>query len=108
MTTDKTEDALAAVAAFRKAGGPDIFEKAIGGRLLNNRGTIEVATDFGRSVIERITNAIDALLELEHLKHNGKPACRSPRDAAEAWLGIDRQGLGTQANARDKTLLVAP
>jgi hypothetical protein len=94
VEAEKTADALSAFAEFTKAVGPDIFEKAVGGRP-NNQGTIEVATDAGRSAIERITNAIDALLELEHSTHNGKPTCHSPREAAEAWLGIDRRGLGS-------------
>jgi hypothetical protein len=63
----------------------------------NNRGTIEVATDPARSIVERITNAIDALLELEHDTHNGRPLCRSPRQAAQAWFGINENGLGSTA-----------
>src|SRR5262249_41571546 len=54
----------------------------------NNRGAIEVATDAARAAIERVTNAFDAVLELEHAKHKGNPDCRSPRDAAAAWLGV--------------------
>lgn len=64
------------------------------GRRPNNRGSIEVASDPGRSAIERITNAHDALLELEHRLHSGKPDCRSPREAAAAWLQVpEREGL---------------
>lgn len=54
----------------------------------NNRGAIDVASDPVRAFIERITNAHDAILELEHQAHNGNPMCRSPREAAEAWLGV--------------------
>ncbi len=35
----------------------------VGGKS-NNRGQIEIATDPGRSLIERVTNAHDAVLEL--------------------------------------------
>jgi hypothetical protein len=69
------------------------------GRRPNNRGAIEVATDGGRSIIERVTNAHDALLELEHLLHAGKPVCKSPREAASAWLGVpEKEGLAGLSN----------
>jgi hypothetical protein len=58
------------------------------GARANNRGAIEVAADPARSLIERVTNGHDALLELEHDRHNGVPECRTPREAAEAWLGV--------------------
>jgi hypothetical protein len=63
----------------------------------NNRGTIEVATDPARSLIERITNAIDSLLELEHDTHNGKPKCGTPREASQAWFGLNANGLASTA-----------
>lgn len=88
VKSTKTADAFAALSKFRAMAGSSIEEIPVGFRA-NNRGTIEVATDPGRSIIERITNSIDALLELEHRAHNGKPNCRSPREAAQAWFGID-------------------
>ena len=64
------------------------------GRKINNRGTIEVASDAARSMIERVTNMLDALLELEHKKREGTPVCRSPREAARAWLNVpEKNGL---------------
>lgn len=86
-------DAADALTEFQSANRAAIEEIPLGYRP-NNRGTIEVATDPGRSIIERVTNAIDALLELEHSSHNGKPICSNPRDAAQAWLGLDHSGLG--------------
>lgn len=59
----------------------------------NNSGIINVASDPGRSLVERLTNSVDAVLELEHDIHNGKPDCRTPREAASAWLGIPQDGL---------------
>src|SRR5882724_10126829 len=59
----------------------------------NNSGIINVATDPGRSIVERITNAVDGVLEREHETHSGKPDCRSPREAANAWLGVPLDGL---------------
>jgi hypothetical protein len=59
----------------------------------NNRGPIEVSADPGRSLVERLTNGIDAVLEAEYERHHGTPDCRSPRQAARAWLGIPDHGL---------------
>lgn len=59
----------------------------------NNRGTIEASSDPGRSLIERLTNGIDAVLESEHERHKGIPECSSPREAAHAWLGVPIEGL---------------
>lgn len=47
-----------------------------------------MAADPARSLIERVTNGHDALLELEHDRHKGVPECRTPREAADAWLGV--------------------
>jgi hypothetical protein len=63
------------------------------GKRENNSGTIELGTDPGKAIVERLTNAIDAVLELEHSKHKGSPACVSPKAAAEAWLGVPGKGL---------------
>src|SRR5436305_470045 len=92
---------------------PRALDRSVGLRP-SNRGAIDVGTDPGRSVIERVTNAIDALLGLEHTVHKGKPECKSPRDAAEAWLGLDRRGLGSttprarQALARRTVVQLEP
>lgn len=59
----------------------------------NNRGTIEASADSGRSIVERLTNGIDAVLEDEHTRHNGIPNCQSPKEAATAWLGVPQGGL---------------
>jgi len=59
----------------------------------NNVGTIEGSADPGRSIVERITNGIDAILEKEHEKHNGIPDCRTPREAAFSWMEVPLQGL---------------
>jgi hypothetical protein len=75
------------------------------GRRPNNRGAIEVATDPGRSLIERVTNAHDAILELEHTQHGGNPVCRSPREAASAWLGVpQKDGLSALTNKERQDL----
>lgn len=91
VTASKLEDVRDALAAFRPS--PGVSERPFGGRA-NNRGAIEVASDPARSAIERVTNEHDALLELEHIRHGGKPECRSPREAADAWFGVpSKDGL---------------
>ena len=76
----------------------------VGGRP-NNRGAIEVASDAGRSIIERVTNMLDAVLELEQEKHGGTPDCRTPREASSAWLGVpEREGLAALSNRQRQSL----
>jgi hypothetical protein len=92
MTASDVGQIASAIEDFKRSND-GVTELPIAGRS-NNRGTIEVASDAGRSAIERVTNAQDALLELEHLQRGGKPDCRSPREAASAWLGVPmREGL---------------
>lgn len=50
-----------------------------------NIGTIGVASKSGRSLTERITNAIDAILEERFLTSNSNPT--SPQRAASDWFG---------------------
>lgn len=59
----------------------------------NNRGVIEITGDSGRALVERVTNGIDAVLEAEFEAHHGNPDCRSPKEAARAWLGVPDGGL---------------
>jgi hypothetical protein len=70
----------------------------------SNRGTIEAAADPGRSLVERLTNGIDAVLEYEHAAHTGVPECRSPKEAAAAWLGIPDGGLSELSQAERQRL----
>ena len=76
-------DAIAAIEGFEAAHGEDIEWVPVGGA-----GTTEVRSkcqvDPGRTLIERVTNGVDAVLEKEHDRRNGKPACRTPREAATA------------------------
>jgi hypothetical protein len=59
-------------------------------------------------LIERVTNAHDAILELEFERHSGKPECRSPREAAAAWLGVPEQdGLAGLTNKQRQDLAAA-
>lgn len=70
----------------------------------NNRGTIEVSSDPARSAVERLTNGMDGILELEYQRHSGLPECRSPREAAVAWLGVPETGLSAMTPAERRAL----
>lgn len=70
----------------------------------NNRGTIEASADPGRSLVERLTNGIDAILENEHAKHNGIPDCRTPKEAAAAWLNVPEAGLSEMTSAQRRAI----
>ena len=55
----------------------------------NNAGTIDLASDAKRALVERITNAIDAVLErcaAEDKRDLPEPG--SPRRAVERWRGV--------------------
>jgi len=52
----------------------------------SNISTINIATQPERSLIERITNAIDAVIEGEYHKRGGK-APQSPMEAVSLWFG---------------------
>ncbi len=52
----------------------------------SNISTINIATQPERSLIERITNAIDAVIEGEFHKRGGKPP-QSPMEAVSLWFG---------------------
>ena len=57
-----------------------------------NYGLINIGSDPGHGLIERVTNAIDSVIEAEALRRANKkgrdklPA--SPREAVEMWFGI--------------------
>ena len=88
--TSLTKNVAAALDEFEGAH-PEVKWLPVGRE--NNKGTIEASSDPGRSLIERLTNGIDAVLEDEFVRHKGKPECRSPREAAQAWLGVPKGGL---------------
>jgi hypothetical protein len=67
--------------------------KPVGG-ISNNSGAIEISSDPAETLNERITNAIDAVLEREWQEnHLSDPQPGSPREAAEWWFKIPRGKL---------------
>ena len=72
--------------------------KPLGGRVANATN-VHVLTEPGPGLVERITNGIDAMLELGHLEAGSPdPGPSSPREASEQWFGIKG---GTINRAKD-------
>lgn len=99
LAASGTDDVVAAIEAFEIAQGDRSGWAPIGGKE-NNRGPIEVSADPGRSLVERLTNGVDAILEAEYERHHGVPDCRSPRQAATAWVGVSERGLSEMTPAQ--------
>ena len=57
-----------------------------------NAATVQIASNPASALIERITNGIDGMLELEAERRSGSLPS-SPRQAARDWFGIPRGGL---------------
>lgn len=113
LSATTVEDVERCISAFESANPTTFGWTAFGGRL-NNRGTIEAASDAGRSLIERLTNGVDALLEREHAKHASQRPCNSPKEAAQAWFGVPIDGLQAldstkrRAISQDITITLLP
>jgi hypothetical protein len=103
LAASTSEEVAAAVEAFEAAHAGRTRWAPIGGKE-NNRGPIEVSADPGRSLVERLTNGIDAILEAEYERHRGVPDCRSPRQAATAWIGISERGLSEMTPAQRQAI----
>jgi len=101
-TSDSLDEARHAVERFTELNGAAKWFP-LGGRE-NNRGTVEVATNTGRALVERITNGVDAVLEYECDAHHWMPSCRSPREAAAAWLNVPMDGLSSLSTAQRRQL----
>lgn len=71
-------------------GDTGLFWHPVGGDA-SNLSAINLATKPGRSLAERVTNAIDALLELRARKLRSDLP-RNPRQAAEKWFGRPQTG----------------
>jgi hypothetical protein len=85
------------------------IDKAVGGLrwrplggIDNNVHAVEVASDPAAAIVERVTNSIDALLDLHSILRD--ETAPSPRAAAEAWLGVPEAGL-SELNPVDRQSL---
>jgi hypothetical protein len=75
--------------------------RPVGGRP-NNIGTVRVASDPGQASVERITNGMDAILEL--MARLTPQSAATPRDGARAWLGVDPAGLVAMTDTQRRAL----
>ncbi len=88
---------------IQKIGTSKIRWEDVGNRR-NNLATINIGTDPAAGVTERITNAIDAILEKEWKLRDKPEGFRSPRRASEAWYNIEDGKLSKIKSARDKRI----
>lgn len=70
----------------------------------DNIATINIGTDPAAGLAERITNAIDAVIELEWHKQEKPTEINSPRTAAENWFNFKEGKLRSVDNASDKKI----
>lgn len=68
----------------------------------NNVHSVEVASDPAGALVERVTNAIDAVLDLEASKRNEMPG--SPHLAAQDFFGVPAGGISAM-DIRDRQRL---
>lgn len=74
------------------------------GGFKDNVATINMGTDPAAGLAERITNAIDAVLELEWHKNGCPIGLENPRVASQKWLDLPEGRLRTIDNASDKKI----
>lgn len=103
LDTDKAAEVAVLIDDFCDAQGDLIRWRPVGDRP-NNTGPIGAAGDPARALLERVTNAIDAVIEKAHQEHDGKPSCESPREAVQSWFGVPTQGLHKLADAATRKL----
>jgi hypothetical protein len=70
----------------------------------DNIATINIGTDPAAGLTERMTNAIDAVMELEWHKQGKPDNFNSPRKAAENWFDLKEGKLRNIDNASDKKI----
>ncbi len=86
-----------------EVGTSKISWEPVGGRR-NNLATINIGTDPAAGVTERITNAIDAVLEKQWKIENEPNDIKSPRRATETWFDIKDGKIASFKDPRDKTI----
>lgn len=71
----------------------------------NNLATINLGSDPAAGVIERVTNAIDAILEREWNQQGQPTNVTSPRQAVSQWFGIEGGHLSNVEDLRASTIV---
>lgn len=69
----------------------------------NNAGTVQISSSAALAVVERVTNAIDGMLEMK-AEELGGPIPDSPRAAAQEWFGVPADGLGAMDDRARRAL----
>lgn len=87
----------------------DVCEKRYGATPIaigreNNSGTIDLGSDPGLALIERLTNGIDALIELAVHRNPHKSTPDSPEAAAQTLFGVPTDGLGVMLETERREL----
>ncbi len=72
------------------------------GGIENNVHTVEVASDPALALVERPTNSIDALLDLQARLH--AETARTPHEAARKWWGVPSGGISEMAEDKRREL----
>jgi hypothetical protein len=67
----------------------------------NNLATINLGSDPAAGLVERLTNAFDAVLDFEWLKRGQPTSVMSPRAATEQWFSIPSGRLSNLSDLRD-------
>ncbi|MDC9721354.1 MAG: hypothetical protein PSN34_01100 [Urechidicola sp.] len=86
-----------------KIGKSKMRWDAVGNRK-NNLATINIGTDPASGVTERITNAIDAVLEKEWKIKDEPTDIKTPRKASEIWYGIPDGRISKIEDALDNRI----
>ena len=81
----------------------DIKWIPVGGRG-NNQSTINMGTDPAAGLVERITNSIDAVLDLEWHQQGCPTDIESPRIAVQKWFSIPEGKLRNIKDASAKNI----
>jgi hypothetical protein len=69
----------------------------------NNIGTIRFGSDPALGLVERVTNAMDAMLDLGRLRNPGEVPS-TPRDAARKWYGLRSAGLAEMTDSERRAI----
>lgn len=99
-TARNAADAAWILHAAASMYGP-IETTPVGGRP-NNSGIIRVSSDPMLALVERVTNAIDACLELQAKLVGGSVS--SPRDGARQWFKVPDAGLVAMSDTERRSL----
>jgi hypothetical protein len=106
LATEKLDEVRALIDEYVESQSGWVSWRPVGDRT-NNSGTIQAAGDPGRAILERITNGIDAVIELQHNEHHGNPECSSPKEAAQAWFGVPSAGMHKMSPGAQRKLAQA-